>query len=711
MLFCSGRKNKNKSMLKKHLLLLSILSWGALYAQNIHYPPARKSDVSDTYFGIPVADPYRWMEDDNAPETTEWVKKENEVTDAYLNTIPFRDSLKRRMSELWDYPKYTSPYKAGKRYFYFKNTGLQNQPVLYVMPGLNFVPMMYFDPNKLSEDGTVSIQNISAGKDGKYLAFIVNKAGSDWSEIRIKEVANMKTLPEVLSWIKFSGIAWKDSGFYYSRYDAPAGNEFTGRNENHKIYYHQLNTPQTKDALIWQDAAHPLRNFSASTTDDEKFLVISGTESTSGNNVMIQDLSRKTGKLITVVEKFDHTFTLVGSTGKELLFVTNYKAPKKRLIAINPLTPAEAAWREIIPEQKDILLSVSLAGKKLLVHYMKDASSHLYIYNQGKKESEIPLGNFGTVSEINSSPYDSVLFFSFETFTAPPTVYRFNLNNNLLYTHFQAKLPYNPDDYVTEQIFYTSSDQTKIPMFLVHKKGMQLTEETPALLFGYGGFDISKTPEFKPERLVFLEKGGLFAMANIRGGGEYGEAWHKAGTRLLKQNVFNDFIAAGEYLVHEKFTSPSKLAISGRSNGGLLVGAVMLQRPDLFKVALPAVGVMDMLRYHKFTIGWAWASDYGTSDTEEEFKALYKYSPLHNIKEGVQYPATMITTADHDDRVVPAHSFKFAATLQEKYKGTNPVLIRIDSNAGHGPGKPTLKLIDEQADIFAFMMYHLGMKY
>jgi prolyl oligopeptidase len=691
-------------------LLLHIIAFSAV-AQKPQYPTTRKTDVTDSYFGVAVADPYRWLEDDNSAETAKWVAEENVITNDYLKQIPFRDSLKSRMAALWNYPKYTSPYKAGKRYFYFKNDGLQNQPVLYVMPGLNYVPMAYFDPNKLSTDGTISIQSISADKEGKYIALVVSKAGSDWNEIRIKETGTMKTLPEIISWVKFSGIAWKDSGFYYSRYNEPSGTGLSSRNENHKIYYHKLHTSQLEDILVWEDASHPLRNFTAATSADEKFLVISGTESTTGNSIMIQDLSKKDSKPAILAGKFDNDFEYIGNIGNEALFITNYKAPKRRLIAINPDKPAEASWRVIVPQENNILLNVALAGNKLVMHYMKDASSRLYIYNQkGILQSEIPLGTLGKVSNINASVNDSVFFFTFTTFTSPETVYRFNLNNNRLYTQFKPKLPFNPEDYETKQVFYTSKDSTKVPMFLVHKKGLQLTPQTPTLLFGYGGFDISKTPEYKPERLVFLENGGLFVMANIRGGGEYGEAWHLSGTKLKKQNVFDDFIAAAEYLVKMKYTSPEKLAISGRSNGGLLVGAVMLQRPDLFKVALPAVGVMDMLRYQKFTIGWAWATDYGTSDNEKEFRALYKYSPLHNIKENVNYPATLITTADHDDRVVPAHSFKFAATLQEKYQGDNPVLIRIDTDAGHGSGKPTGKLINEQADIFSFLFYQLGMK-
>ncbi len=661
-----------------------------------------------------MPDPYRLLEDDRSPETTAWVKQQNEFTEKYMAQIPFRDTLKKRMTALWNYPKYTPPFKAGTRYFYYKNDGLQNQPVLFMMRSLEYIPMAYFDPNKISTDGTTAITQTVPSKDGKYMAFVLSSAGSDWSEVRIKEVSTMKSLPEKLGWVKFSSIAWKDSGFFYSRYDAARGDAslYTDKNVNHKIFYHRLNTSQETDSMVYGDNAHPLRTFNAVTTEDERYLVISGAESTSGNNLLISDLRNSNGVLSEVVKTFDSDFNLVGNAGDNLIFMTNYNAPRKKLILINSINYQMQQWKDLVAEQTDILKDAKIAGGKLILHYMKDASSRLYVYNmQGKLESEIPLGNLGTVEQINSSMFDSTVFFSFTTFTSPAVIYRFNVFNNRLSEHVKPKLPFNPADYETMQVFYESKDGTRIPMFIVHKKGLKPDANTPALLFGYGGFDISKTPEFKPERMVFLEKGGIFAMANLRGGGEYGEEWHKAGTKLKKQNVFDDFIAAAEYLIKNKYTSPAKLAISGRSNGGLLVGAVMTQRPDLFKVALPAVGVMDMIRYHKFTIGWSWVSDYGSSDDSTEFNSLYKYSPLHNVKDSVKYPATMVTTADHDDRVVPAHSFKFIATMQEKQKGDNPVLIRIDTNAGHGAGKPTGKLIDEQADIFAFMFYQLGMKY
>ncbi len=704
-----------KKSITKILAVVYCLIGNPLYAQqSIPYPVAHKSKVDDIYFGVHVADPYRWLEDDQTPETYTWTKLQNELTKNYLAKIPFRDSLKQRMTALWNYPKNSPPFSAGSRYFYYKNDGLQNQPILFMMKSLQYVPMAYFDPNKISQDGTTAIVQTVPSRDGNYMAFMISNAGSDWNEIRIKEVASMKSLPEKMGWIKFSAIAWRDSGFYYSRYDAPRNDEnmLTKKNQNHKLFYHRINHTQESDSLIYADPANPLRTFTATTTEDERFLIISGEESTSGNSLMIQDLRDPKGKLNEVVKTFDSDFNLVGNLGDNLIFMTNFKAPHKKLVMINSRNYAAQNWRDLVPEQTDILQDAKMAGSKLILHYMKDASSHLYIYNlQGKVESEIPLGNFGTVDQINASVRDSLLFFAFTTFTSPTIIYRFNLKNNKLYEHVKPKnLPFNPDDYETKQIFYPSKDGTRIPMFIVSKKGLKLDGNTPTLLFGYGGFNISKTPEFKPERMVFLEQGGIFAMPNLRGGGEYGEEWHKAGTKLKKQNVFDDFIAAAEYLIANKYTNSSKLAISGRSNGGLLVGACMTQRPELFKCALPAVGVMDMLRFHKFTIGWSWTGDYGSSDDSTEFKALYKYSPLHNIKDNVNYPATLVTTADHDDRVIPGHSYKFISTLQEKQKGDNPVLIRIDSNAGHGAGKPTGKLIDEQADIFSFMFYQLGMK-
>lgn len=688
--------------------LIFIASTG-VWAQPLTYPITKKVQQTDDYHGKKVEDPFRWLEDDHSLETKGWVLQQNAVTEKYMATIPFRDSLKSRMTSLWKFVRYGVPFKCGPSYFYYRHDGVQNQPVLFFMKTLDYVPYGYFDPNKISEEGTTALTQTIPSPDGIYVAFQVSEAGSDWNSIRIKEVKSLKSLPEILTGIKFSNIAWFKDGFYYSKYDTKG--ELNAINEYHKVYYHKLNTPQEQDVLIWEDKNHPKRNFSASVTEDQRFLVINGSESTSGNSVYFQDLSSETNAIKPIVKTFDHDFDLLGSNGDQLLFLTNYKASRNKIISIDTKNYAEMNWKDIIAEQKDILKSASLAYKNIVTHYMKDASSRLFVFDmKGLKPYEIPLTGFGTIESISATVKDSNMFFNYTTFTAPSLVYRYNFKTSRLAVQFKSQLPYNEDDYETTQVFYNSKDGTKIPMFLVKKKGVVPNGDLPTLLFGYGGFNISKTPEFKAERLVFLENGGLLAVPNIRGGGEYGSEWHEAGTKLKKQNVFDDFIAAAEYLIKEKYTNSNKLAISGRSNGGLLVGAVMTQRPDLFKVALPAVGVMDMLRFQKFTIGWAWTTDFGSSDNAEEFKALFKYSPLHNIKSGVKYPASMITTADHDDRVVPGHSFKFVAQLQESNKGDNPMLIRVDVNAGHGSGKPTGKLIDEQSDIFAFLFYNLGMK-
>ncbi len=697
--------------MKNIILAVSIviISWSHTCAQLLNYPKTKKVEQTDDYHGTKVTDPYRWLEDDHSLETKAWVMQENATTEKYMITIPFRDTLKARMTQLWKFVSYGVPFKCGKSYFYYRHDGVQNQPVLFYLKSLEFVPYAYFDPNKISEKGTTAITKTTPSPDGNYLAFQVSEAGSDWNVIRLKDVKSMKSLPEIITGVKFSNIAWHKNGFYYSRYESK-GN-LNAINEFHKIYYHTINTNQDQDVLIWEDKEHPKRNFSADVTEDQRFLVISGSESTSGNSVYFQDLLNPTSKPIAIVKGFDHDFDLLGNNGDRLLFLTNHKASRNKIISIDSKNFGQASWKDLVAEQKDILKSASLGYKNIITHYMKDASSHLYVFDiNGLKPYEIPLTGFGTIESISASQADSNMFFNYTTFTAPSTVYRYNLKNARLGVQFKSTLPYKEDEFETKQVFYTSKDGTKIPMFLVHKKGIVPNGDLPTLLFGYGGFNISKTPEFKVERLVFLEQGGLLAVPNLRGGGEYGSDWHEAGTKEKKQNVFDDFIASAEYLIKEKYTNSNRLAISGRSNGGLLVGAVMTQRPELFKVALPAVGVMDMLRFQKFTIGWAWTADFGSSENAEEFKALYKYSPLHNISSGVNYPATMITTADHDDRVVPGHSFKFAAQLQEYHKGENPVLIRVDVDAGHGSGKPTGKLIDEQSDIFAFLFYNLGMK-
>jgi len=679
----------------------------------LSYPNTKKTDSVDNYFGTKVPDPYRWLEDDKSAETGEWVKAQNKVTFDYLATIPFRDKIKNRLTQIWNFEKRTSPFKKGKKYFFYKNDGIQNQSVLYVQEGLSGTPKMLLDPNALAADGTVSLGGLSISKDGKYLGYSINRAGSDWSEIYVMEIESGKKLADEIKWVKFSDIAWKDDGFFYSAYDAPkGGSELSNKNEYHKVFYHKLGDSQSKDALIFEDKSNPLRNFSAGITEDKNILILYGSESTSGTSLAVKDLRKPNAPFVWLVKNFENNYGVVHSEGNKLFVITDKGAPKYQLLEIDITgKPDYENWKKIIPESSDLLESVSLCNGKLVAKYLKDVTTRLYVYSMdGKKENEIQLPGICKVDAFDSDKDDSLAFFSYNTFTAPASIYKYNIVSNKMEIWFKPTIDFKSDDYETKQVFYASKDGTKIPMFITHKKGIKLDGTNPCFLFGYGGFNSYYSPEFRIDRAVFLENGGIYAIPGLRGGGDYGEDWHKAGTKCQKQNVFDDFIAAAEYLVKEKYTSHEKLAIHGRSNGGLLVGAVMTQRPDIAKVAIPTVGVLDMLRYHKFTIGWAWATDYGTSENKEEFDCLIKYSPLHNVKE-VEYPATLVTTGDHDDRVVPAHSFKFIATLQEKQKGTNPVLVRIDTNAGHGAGKPTTKQIEEYSDIWSFVFYNLGISY
>lgn len=715
-------------MIKKVFILLLFNCILVLaYSQNIQYPFTKKGDQKNDYHGTIVEDPYYWLEDGNSEETAHWVKEQNKVTQEYLSKIPFREKVKMRMTQLWNFPKQDAPFKGGPYYFYYKNDGIQNQNVMYIQKDLNSPSAVFLDPNLLSADGTISLSISSISHDGKYFAYSLSKGGSDWSEIHIRNIKTTKDYDEILKWVKFSGVAWYKDGFYYSRYDEPKeGDKLKKKNEFHKIYYHRIGTPQSEDKLIYEDQKHPLRSFGASTTDDERFLFITSRESTSGNDLLVKDLTKPGKDFVRLVSGFEYDYHVIDHIDDMLLVKTNYMAPRGKVILMNAdarITDARSStspatmevkqhYGDFISEKAEVLQSITQAGDKLIARYMKDAANYLQVYDRkGNAENRIQLEGIGTIDGVSGDKKDSLVFYSMTSFTFPSTIFKYNVYTKESDILFRPRLEFNSYDYETKQVWYDSKDDTKVPMFIVMKKGTKMDGNNPTLLFGYGGFNISKTPEFKTERLVFLENGGIFAMPNLRGGGEYGEEWHKAGTKLQKQNVFDDFIAAAEYLIKEKYTNPSKLAISGRSNGGLLVGAAMTQRPDLFKAALPAVGVMDMLRFHKFTIGWAWTADYGSSDNAEEFQAIYKYSPLHNIKTGVNYPATLVTTADHDDRVVPSHSFKFISTLQEKYKGSNPVLIRIDTMAGHGAtGKPTSKMIEEQADVFSFMMYNLGME-
>ena len=680
--------------------------------EKINYPETRKTDTIDVYFGTQVADPYRWLEDDNSEETAAWVKAQNDVTNAYLAKIPFRDQVRERLTSMWNYPRYGVPFKKGGKYFFFKNDGIQNQSVLYIQDSLQAEPRVFLDPNKLSEDGTTALGTYSVSKDGKYFAYAISKAGSDWNEIYVMETETGKQLADKLEWVKFSGISWRENGFYYSRYDKPSGGGvLSSKNEYMKVYYHVVGDPQEKDVLVYENRNYPLRNYGITATEDGRYLVLGESESTSGNSLYIKDLENPQAGFVKIAEGFRFDYSYISNQDGKFLILTNADAPKYRLIEVDLSSPAPENHRIIIPEREEVLVSAEVAGGRIVCEYMKDATNRLYVYTTGGSfVHEVDLPGPGTIAGFEGKKDENEAFFAFTSFTYPSTVFVYDILNNTSKVFFDSELDFDPAKYESKQVFYTSKDGTKVPMFIVHKAGLNLDGNNPVYLYGYGGFNVSLTPVFSVSRLLFIEQGGVFAMPNLRGGGEYGEAWHRAGTKLQKQNVFDDFIAAAEYLIAEKYTQPEKIAIAGGSNGGLLVGACMTQRPDLFAVALPAVGVMDMLRFHKFTIGWAWTEDYGSSEDSVQFQYLLGYSPLHNLKPGTCYPATLVTTADHDDRVVPAHSFKFAATLQEHQSCNNPALIRIETNAGHGAGKPVSKMIDEATDIWSFTMYNLGMK-
>ncbi len=680
---------------------------------SIRYPETARVDSLRHYFGEAIADPYAWLENDTAAATAAWVQSQNEVTFRYLAQIPFREGLRKRLTELMDYPKYSSPFKKHGVYYFFKNNGLQNQSVLYRQASLDAEAEVLLDPNKLSDDGTVALTGISFSNDGRYMAYSIARSGSDWNEIYVMELSTRRLLDDQLRWVKFSGMAWQGEGFYYSAYQAPeAGKEYSNKNEYHKIFFHRLGEEQSADRLVYENRQAPLRTCRASVTDDEKFLFIYETESTSGNSFFMQDLTKAQNPLLRLVEGFENDYSVVGHYQGKLYLLTNYKAPRQRLMEIDPARPQRENWKEVIPESKDVLESVTIVGGRLAALYMKDASHHAYIYDlAGKVEYEIKLPGLGSVATLSGEKDDNEAFYAFSSYTFPPGIYRFDVAQNRSEIFHKAEVSFEPEAYVSRQVFVTSKDGTRIPMSITYKKGLQQNAKNPAMLYGYGGFNISLTPAFRVSIIPFLESGGVYAVANLRGGGEYGEEWHRAGTKLQKQNVFDDFMAAAEYLINEGYTTSERLAINGGSNGGLLVGACMTQRPELFAVAVPEVGVLDMLRYHLFTIGWAWAADYGTSDESiEMYRYLKAYSPLHNVKEGVAYPATLVTTADHDDRVVPAHSFKFTAALQAVNRGGKPSLIRIDSKAGHGAGRPIGKIIDAQTDVWSFVMYNLGMK-
>ncbi|HET7819115.1 MAG TPA: prolyl oligopeptidase family serine peptidase [Bacteroidia bacterium] len=673
---------------------------------HLPYPTTNKVDTTDDYFGTKIADPYRWLENDTTAETGAWVDEQNKVTFDYLEKIPFRQQLKERLTQVWNYEKFGTPFKKGKYYFFYKNDGLQNQNVLYVQEGLSGTPKILIDPNTLSSDGTTALSGISIREDGKYIAYNLAKSGSDWTDLVVTEIENGQTLSDTIHWVKFSQASWQGDGFYYSTYPAPTSHAYSGKNENSKAYYHKLGTQQSEDKIMYSDAKHPGRGWNIGVTDDGKFMGLWGSQSTSGNSFAIKDANAKNWTWVDT--SFNNEYNLIDNINGQLLVQTNNNAPKWQVVLIDPAKPQPENWKKIIPESNDLLEGVELCNGKIVAKYLHDVTNKLVVYNiNGTQEKEVPTPPLGVVA-FSASMKDSIAFYSFTNYTTPTSIYKYNINSNTSEVYFKPSVDFVSDNYESKQVFYPSKDGTKIPMIITYKKGIELNGNNPCFLYGYGGFNINITPSFINSSVAFLENGGVYAVANMRGGNEYGEEWHKGGIKCNKQNVFDDFIAGAEYLIKEKYTSSQKLAIHGRSNGGLLVGAVMTQRPDLMKVALPGVGVLDMLRYHKFTIGYYWAGDYGKSDNKEEFDCLVKYSPLHNVKE-VEYPATMITTADHDDRVVPAHSFKFAATLQEKHKGSNPILVRIDKKAGHGAGKPTTKQIEEWADIWSFVFYNLGM--
>ncbi|HEX9172676.1 MAG TPA: prolyl oligopeptidase family serine peptidase [Telluria sp.] len=701
--------------------LVAAFGTGSVAAQScpvtgpaLTYPVTKKVDQVDNYHGTTVADPYRWLEDANSAETKAWVDAQNKVTQAYLAQIPQREAIRQRLTKLWNYERYSVPAKEGGRYFYSRNDGLQNQSVLYTMKSLADAPRMLLDPNKLATDGTVALAGTAVSPDGKLLAYGTAASGSDWNEWKVRDIDTGKDLDDHLKWVKFSATAWaKDGkGFFYSRYDEPKeATKLADVNYFQKLYFHKIGTPQSADVLVYDRPDEKEWGFQAQTTDDGRYLIITATKGTSPKvRLFVKDLAKAGAKVMPLIDNFDASYDFIDNVGSVFYFSTDKNAARKRIVAIDLRKPAEANWKQVVAEGEQTLVGADIVNRQIIAEYMSDARSVVKVTDMnGKPVREIALPGIGTVSGFAGKRGETETFYSFTGFTNPTTIYRLDMKSGKSSVFRQPKVDFNPADYETRQQFYTSRDGTKVPMFITSKKGLKLDGSNPTYLYGYGGFNISMTPGFSPANLAWMEMGGVYVVANLRGGGEYGEKWHEAGTKLQKQNVFDDFIGAAEWLIANKVTSPSKLAIGGGSNGGLLVGAAMTQRPELFAAAIPMVGVMDMLRFHKFTIGWAWTSDYGSSENPDEFKALVKYSPLHNLKAGGCYPATMVTTADHDDRVVPAHSFKYAAAAQAAQAGSAPVIIRIDVKAGHGAGKPTTKQIEEVADRWGFLSRALKM--
>lgn len=682
----------------------------------VTYPATRQEDVTDDYFGTKVHDPFRWLEDDNATETKEWVHAENKVTSSVLETIPHREKIRKRLTKLWNYERFGTPAKHGGRYFYSYNSGLQNQSAIFVADTLDAKPRLLLDPNTLSADGTTSLTELEVSEDGKLLVYGLSKAGSDWQEFHLKDIDSGQDREDVIHWVKFSGASWmKDgSGFFYSRYDEPkAGDTLKGKNEFQKLYFHKIGTPQSADTLVYERKDHGDWGFGGSVTDDGRYLVINVSQGTDPKNrVFYKDLQDPNAKVVELLNEFDADYGFIDNVGPVFYFRTDSSAPRYRVVAIDIRHPERASWKEIIPQAVDLLQATSSVGNSIVATYLKDAHSEVKIFSlSGQPIRTVELPGLGTAGGFGGKLADTETFYSYTSYTQPGAIYRFDLPTGKSTMWKQPQVDFDGAAYETKQVFFPSKDGTKIPMFISYKKGLKLDGSTPTLLYGYGGFNISLTPGFSVSRAVWMEMGGVYAVANLRGGGEYGGNWHLAGTKQHKQNVFDDFIGAAEYLIAQKYTSSAKLAINGGSNGGLLIGACMTQRPELYAAAIPAVGVMDMLRFHKFTIGWAWKSDYGSSENAEDFKFLYAYSPYHNLKPGTRYPATMVMTADHDDRVVPAHSFKFAARLQQcQAVGGPPVLIRIETSAGHGAGTALKKLIEESTDTLAFLVKALDVK-
>ena len=700
--------------MKKFVLMsMALMATSMLQAQGLNYPQAAKDGTVDEYFGVKVSDPYRWLENDTSAQTAAWVEAENKVTNAYLQKIPFRGKLLKRLTELSSYERIGAPSKHHGKWYFSRNDGTQNQSVIYVKDQLDGEARVFLDPNKLSTDGTVALKSLSFSHNGRWAAYAISRSGSDWQEFYVIDLQTGELTNDHIEWAKFSGASWLGDGFYYSAYDRPTeGKEFSNVNAGMKIYYHKLGTPQSDDVLFYQNPTEPKRFYEVEVNEEETVMYLYEAGAGAGNNLYVRDLRKKDALFIQMTNDMDYQYSPLFIEGDCLYIYTNFGAPKGRIMTANIHQPGVNDWQELVAEQKNVLSNAAVIDRQLVLTYSQDACDHAYVYDlDGKLRHEVKLPMVGSVG-FTGREKEPECFYTFTSFTQPGTVYRYDMATNKSSLYTQPSMKFRLQDYESRQLFFQSKDGTRVPMFITYKKGMKLNGKNPVYLYGYGGFNISLTPYFSSIRIPFLEKGGIYAQVNLRGGNEYGEEWHLAGTKMQKQNVFDDFISAAEYLISEGYTSKEKLAIVGGSNGGLLVGACMTQRPDLFKVAIPQVGVMDMLRYHKFTIGWNWASDYGTSDDSKEmFEYLKDYSPLHNLKPGTAYPATLVTTADHDDRVVPAHSFKFAATLQECHKGANPVLIRIDTKAGHGGGKPLAKVLEEQADIYSFILYNMGVKY